>query len=453
MTASPTCTEAGPEEIRLALDHLRRTVTDNPFIPVDPTEPQAVFLTVPPKEVMYGGAGGGGKSVALLASALQFVTVPGYASLLLRRTFADLSLPDALIPLSHQWLHGTKAHWDGQKHEWRFPGGSSLTFGYLETENDKYRYQGAAFQLIGFDELTQFTDSQYRYLFSRLRRREGLNVPLRMRSATNPGGVGHEWVKRRFIDEQDEDRLFIPASLEDNPYLDRAAYRESLSELDPVTRAQLEAGDWHIRPAGNLFKREWFTGKYLESADVPKLKRRVRYWDLAATEPSQDNPDPDFAAGVLMGESEDGRFIVLDAQEFRDSPAKVEENVAETASRDGREVEVFVEQEPGSSGKIVVDNTARKVLPGYTVLGDRVTGDKTTRAKPFSAACQNGLVWVLRGLWNGLFIDRLTGFGLPGVHDDTTDAAAGAHRALTGGAQPWEADKMQQRFSNFGRWR
>jgi predicted phage terminase large subunit-like protein len=441
MPALLNCTSDEREEISLALKRLRQTVTENPFVPVVPTEPQAVFLTVPAKEVMYGGAAGGGKSIALLAGALQYVTESGYSALLLRRTFADLNLPDALIPLSHQWLRGTSAKWSEQKHEWTFPTGATLTFGYLETEADKYRYQGAAFQFIGFDELTQFTETQYRYLFSRLRRRESSDVPVRMRSATNPGGIGHEWVRRRFIDSGGPDRLFIPAMLEDNPYLDAQAYEASLAELDVVTRAQLRKGDWKIRAQGNLFRAEWFEGANENRIvdGIPPLVRIVRAWDLAATEEA-DGTDPDFTATCKMGTAQDGTFYVLDADEFRASPANVEVAMKATAKADGKGVEVFIEQEPGASGKIVIDHYRRTVLPGLAVYGVRSTGDKITRFKPFSAASENGLVRLLRGSWVGHWLDRLSAFGLQGTHDDLGDASAAAHSALTGGATEWEGE-------------
>ena len=106
-------------------------------------------------------------------------------------------------------------------------------------------------------ELVQHTEFSYRYLFSRLRRLEGSDLPLRMRATSNPGGRGHEWVKNRFLKESSPDRVFIPARLEDNPYLDQAAYIASLSELDPITRAQLLAGDWEAYEGGR-FRREWF---------------------------------------------------------------------------------------------------------------------------------------------------------------------------------------------------
>jgi len=187
-------------------------------------------------------------------AALQHVDTPGYAALLLRRTFADLALPGALMDRADSWLRGTAAKWNGMEHSWTFPSGATITFGYLETEVSKYRYQSAEFQFVGFDELTQFSETQYTYLFSRLRRLAGSDVPIRMRAASNPGGIGHEWVKQRFISTQEhEDRVFISAKLRENPHVDQDAYLAALEKLDEVTKAQLLDGNWDVTPAGAYF--------------------------------------------------------------------------------------------------------------------------------------------------------------------------------------------------------
>lgn len=243
--------------------------------PQEPSERQALFLGLnDTREVFYGGAAGGGKSSCLLMAALEYVNTAGYSALLLRRTYADLSKPGALMDRANGWLKSSLAKWNEQKKQWTFPSGATLTFGYLDTENDKYQFQGSEYQFIGFDELSQFTESQYLYLFSRLRRLQDSDVPLRMRSASNPGGVGARWVFQRFIPEkftpQDaveprvwwkdgvgEDgkefkRAFIPARLQDNPYLDRHEYEQALNELDPITREQLLRGDWHITLRGDI---------------------------------------------------------------------------------------------------------------------------------------------------------------------------------------------------------
>ncbi len=220
-------------------------------MPQQPTPRQAEFLSLDCLEAFYGGSVGGGKSSALLLGALEHVHVPGYAALLLRRTYADLALPGAIMDRSHTWLRGTGATWNQQDKRWTFPSGATLTFGYLDTERDKYRYASAEFQYIGFDELTQFPAGWYTFLLSRLRGPAGGLVPMRARSAGNPGGIGHRWVKQRFIDSTGPECRFVPANLADNPHLDADTYRKSLAQLDEVTRRQLEDGIW-IQDSGGL---------------------------------------------------------------------------------------------------------------------------------------------------------------------------------------------------------
>jgi hypothetical protein len=273
---------------------LGQTVLTNPWIPHTPTAKQGNFLELTIREALYGGAAGGGKSDALLMGALQYVDEPEYSALILRRTYADLTLPDAIMDRGKSWLLG-KAHWQDRDKVFTFPSSATVTFGYLEHENDKYRYQGSAFSYIGFDELTQFSESAYRYLFSRLRRPSGSTIPVRMRAATNPGGIGHEWVRQRFLEEPNAERRFIPATLDDNPYLDRDEYIQSLSELDPYTRQQLLEGDWFALPPGSKFRREWFP----VVGEAPVDARRVRAYDLASTEP-RPGADPDYTAGALV---------------------------------------------------------------------------------------------------------------------------------------------------------
>lgn len=213
------------------------------YVPHRPTPKQKLFLGLYCLEALYGGAAGGGKSDALLAASLQYVHEPGYAALLLRKSYSDLALPGAIMDRSHDWLDGTDAKWNDTEKTWSFPSGASLTFGYLQSRLDHLRYQSAEFQFIGFDELTQFPEQQYRYMHSRLRRKAGVTIPLRMRGATNPGGPGHHWVKKRFLDEP-EARIFIPATLDDNPHVDAQAYEFALAELDHTAREQLRKGSW-----------------------------------------------------------------------------------------------------------------------------------------------------------------------------------------------------------------
>ena len=398
---------------------------------IDPTPKQTAFLIVPNKEVLYGGAAGGGKSIGLLAAASQYLDVPGYSALVLRQTYKDLALPDALMDVAQQWWSGTGAKWVAKTYTWEFPTAgdhSTLTFGYLETEKDKYQYQGAAFQFLGLDELTQFeTESRYLYLFSRLRRVEGFDVPLRARSTTNPGGIGHTWVKERFITHPEPERLFIPATLDDNPFLDQETYEDSLGYLDAVTKEQLRHGDWEIDPRGGMFKRDWF--EIIEL--LPNLGYTVRYWDMASSTESEYN-DPDWTVGTKMSLTSDGQYVIWDIKRFRGTPKENEQVVAQTAAEDGIAVEIFMEQEPGSSGKTVIDHYRRNILAGYTFRPDKDyrTTKKEIRAKPFSAAAEDGQIRILLGNWISPWLDEHIIFP-DGRHDDQVDSAVGAFQMIT----------------------
>jgi predicted phage terminase large subunit-like protein len=245
-----------------------------------------------------------------------------------------------------------------------------------------------------------------------------------MRSTSNPGGIGHDWVRARFVDAHEPGRLFIPAGLSDNPHLDREDYLASLDNLDAITRAQLLNGDWTVREPGGLFERSWF--EVVEKA--PEHATRVRYWDLAATE-AKPGTDPDWTAGARLA-FVGGVTYIEDLVRIRANPGKVENLVRSTAESDGRTVTVWMEQEPGSSGKVATDHYRRNVLPDYTFYADKVTGSKTDRARPLSAQASAGNVKLVRGGWNAAFIDEAEAFPLVS-HDDQVDAVSGAHSKLT----------------------
>lgn len=356
-------------------------------------------------------------------AALKYVDVPGYAAILFRRTFADLSLPGALMDRAREWLSGTAARWNEQEHTWHFPSGASITFGYLETENHKYRYQSAEFQAVFFDELTQFTETQYTYLFSRLRRLAGSDVPLRMRAASNPGGVGHEWVRTRFIDAQEPGRVFVSAKLADNPYLDQEEYRASLMNLDPVTREQLLAGNWMVLPEGAMFRREH--AKIVDAAPV-NVEQWIRYWDKAGTEGGSGAR----TAGVLLGRA-GSTFVVGDAITGRWSALQRRQIMRQVTEADGHErarYSVWHEQEPGSGGKESAESTTAD-LAGFDVHSETVSGSKVERAQPFAAQWEAGNVVLLRGAWNHDYLDELCSFPL-GALKDQVDASSGAFNKL-----------------------
>jgi hypothetical protein len=257
--------------------HIRRLEAGDSGLSWCPHEPhpkQRAFLSCEAFEAFYGGAAGGGKSDALLMAALQFAHVPGYAALILRRTFPDLNKPGAIMDRAKEWLIAQGVEWNAVERRFRFPSGATISFGYLDTDKDKYQYQGAELQFVGFDEVTQIPEPWYLYLLSRIRRRVGVEVPLRARTAGNPGGIGHAWVKRRFVDSVDDSRAFIPAKLEDNPSLDHDEYARTLSLLDPITRRQLLEGVW-VQDGSGLVYRQYREDRNTVDVAPADLRWRV----------------------------------------------------------------------------------------------------------------------------------------------------------------------------------
>ena len=242
-----------------------------------PQAKQAAFLRRPEYEALYGGAAGGGKSDALLAEALRQVHIPHYRALILRKTVPQLS---ELIDRS-QAIYAPaypKAKYNASTHVWRFPSGAKITFGSMHRTEDRINYQGKRFDLICFDELTHFTWEEYSYMFSR-NRPSGPGTRVYIRAATNPGGIGHGWVKDRFVTpappmtpivekavytdldgvrhETSRSRIFIPASVFDNARLlrDSPEYAANLALLPEAERQALLYGSWDSF-SGQVF-REW----------------------------------------------------------------------------------------------------------------------------------------------------------------------------------------------------
>ncbi len=430
-------------------------MSDEPQIIWRPSPgPQHNFLACSAYEALYGGAAGGGKTDALVVAPLRWCDQPTFNGIIFRRTFPELQ--GQVIPKSRQIYTPLGGKYNSVDHCWTFPSGARIHFGHLQHESDVYRYQGWEFQFIGFDELTQFTEKQYVYLLSRARSVAG--IPIRIRSSSNPGGIGHEWVQKRWApwldrsveyrgpraepaqvmyydvkdsgeewtkDAKQLSRVFIPAKAADNIHLMAGDpdYVKRLGGLDAVTRAQLRDGDWMVKPAaGFYFKREWLT--WLDAKPV-NVMARVRRWDLAST---QDGGD--WTVGTLMSRDERGHFVIEDVVRRRLRPEGVEAVVLATAQMDGHEVRIEIPQDPGQAGKAQC-TTYAKLLLGYNVHFERETGDKVTRAKGYSAQWEARNFSMVRGAWNEPFIQCHEAFFTEGEHDDDVDSAAGAFNSLS----------------------
>ena len=424
--------------------------------------PQTRFLQTAADEALFGGAAGGSKSEALLVEAQRQIANPNYRGILFRRTFPELEQAKGLIDRSKQLYSGPRSRgsYGEQRHRWTFPSGALIDFGHMGRDDDRLKYQGAGFAFIGFDELTHFTERQYLYLFSRNRAADGSGLRCYMRAGTNPGGPGHEWVKRRWgawldkkhpnpaepgelrwyaqVDDVDTEvgrdhpdaksRTFIPAFVRDNPYLAGTDYERNLKLLPLVERKRLLEGDWDIMAAaGNVFKREWF--KIVDAA--PADAQTVRFWDLAATEKKAAGDDPDFTAGARVS-LKDGIYFIERVGRHRIRWHGIKQLIAQTAKLDGHAVRIGVEQEPGASGKIVIaELVTLPGLIGYTIRGYPSAKDKLTRANPWASQAEQGNVKIVAGGWDIQgFLDRSEMFP-DGPHDDEQDAVSGAVQMLS----------------------
>lgn len=423
--------ESLPLEARKKLLESIRKVIPRPYLsrycPATLSPKQEAFLCAPQAEILFGGAAGGGKTSALLIGALQYADQPNYNALILRRTFAELEMPRATVSLSKQWLANTDARWRDGKF-WQFPSGATLNFGYLARDDDKWQYGSAQYNYIAIDEAAEFPlEDTYTFMFSRIRRESDSKIPGRMRLGANPIGPGATWLKRRFITDQADDRIYIPSKLDDNPYIDKEDYRKSLAKLPPYIRIALENGDWDAKPPGKMFRREWFRSVQYMPQEVIA---RVRFWDLAATQEDRGK-NPSWTCGLRMSYGPDGLFYVENVKRARETPGTIKELVRQTAMGDPLGTEIWIEQEPGSSGIAVIDDYIR-FLPRYVVRAFKASGPKETRAAPFAAQAESGNVRMVEGQWNETMLEEYEQFPSTAWKNDQVDAGSGAYNVLCG---------------------
>lgn len=273
-----------------------------------PTVKQEKFLGVPltVKEGFYAGSAGAGKSDVLLMYPItwQWIQDPNFKGLFLRRTMPELR--EEIIPRSRTKLCFDKYGGKFNKSDsvWEFESGALFFFGHCENENDVHKYDSAQWNYIAFDELTSFTEWQYIYLtFERIRRDKAHpHLPAIARSASNPGNIGHAWVRKRFVDPAKgglkiingrggNKRIFIPATLADNPHID-PEYSRSLDALPEAERQAKKFGAWDAYE-GQVFE-EFRANKFpnepdnalhvIEPFDIPEWWPRIMVidWGFAA---------------------------------------------------------------------------------------------------------------------------------------------------------------------------
>ena len=269
-----------PKKVKTLLEEEKERIVFKPNV-----GPQTEFLAAGEQDVLYGGAAGGGKSYAMLVDPLRYMHIKEHRALLLRKSMPELrELIDKSRELYPKAFTGAKFR-EVEK-IWRFPSGASLEFGYLDRDADVYRYQGQSYTWIGIDELTQYpTEFPLQYLQSRLRT-TNKDIKCFIRCTANPGGVGGNWVKKRYLDPsppnesfigKDEiTRKFIPAKLDDNPYLaEDGKYEKMLESLPPVQKKQLLEGNWDVSEGAAFVEFDYDT-HCIDPYELPKRWERFK---------------------------------------------------------------------------------------------------------------------------------------------------------------------------------
>lgn len=444
--------------------------------------PQQAFLSTSADICIYGGAAGGGKSYALLLEPLRHCNNPKFGAVIFRKNanqvFAEGGLWDTAMEI-YPYIGATSVK--NPKPRWTFPSGARVTFSHLETENDLLSWQGSQIPLIGFDELTHFSKSQFFYMLSRNRSSSGVKGYIR--ATTNPDAnswvaefiswwidekTGYpipersgviRWLYRQndtlhWADKKEElwekfnlkteaersepkSVTFIASKLSDNKILmqNDPGYLANLKALATVERERLLYGNWKIKPAAGLY---FPRGKITVIESIPNdVISWVRAWDFAATEDrknSKPEDGPAYTAGVLIGKCRSGKYVVADIINARLSALDVEKTVKNTAIVDKQKykrVKIRLSQDPGQAGKAQVEQYI-KMLAGFSITAERESGDKVTRASPFAAQWQAGNVDIVLAAWNEAYLSQLENFP-EGKFKDMVDASANGFHELCKG--------------------
>ena len=461
--------------------------------------PQTLFERCSADVAIFGGAAGGGKSFALLLDAVKHATNPrvaGYRAILFRRTSPELVGGGGLWDESQEMYRAAGGRPRGfPSLDWTFEAGSGriedrhrIEFRHLEKEADKYGHQGRQYAFIGFDEVTHFSESQFWYLFSRLRSTCGIKPRLRATCNPDPGSfvaklvawwIGEDgypipersgvvrWMVRdekggellwydsreAAIAEHGADVLpisftFIASRLRDNAALTSRdpGYRAKLRLLPPEERERLlgdeeKGGSWlDFGKSGGFFAKALFR---LVDEPPSRIVRTVRFWDKASSVPTPKTPNPDWTRGIRVSLCEHGEFYADDLVSAQLGPSDVLRLMRQTAEADGAEAVIGLWQDTGQAGAVDVDTT-RAVLGGFEVevieswssdkIGEPNIAARSSRAKrsfarSWAPRVEEGRVYVKRAPWTSTVLAEADQFP-HGRHDDCVDAWSGAMRIL-----------------------
>lgn len=446
--------------------------------------PQERFLSTSADIAIYGGAAGGGKTYGLLLNPLRYIMTDGFNGVIFRRDYVQITAAGGLWDES-QRLYSEIPKAKGSKspkYHWMFGKQSTVWFDYIGRDEDVNKWQGSQITMIGFDELTHFSEYTFFYMLSR--NRSTCGVKPFIRATCNPDS--DSWVAKFiewWIDQESgypiaersgkirffvrinevlywfdsrpaaveyaikngtapeeavtmpKSVTFIASTLQDNQILMKRdpGYLANLQAMPLVERERLLRGNWKIKPRAGLFFKRTQIGDFLQ--EIPKnLTAVCRGWDLAATD-RNENQDAAFTAGVLIGRTSEGRFVVLDVINQQIQAGEVRTLIQLTAKLDRQKygnicpVRQRLPQDPGQAGKEQAQSYIR-LLAGYDVQIKPESGDKVTRAEPMAAQWQHGLFDLMEADWNETYLNQLESFP-DGKWKDMVDAGSSAFSELT----------------------
>lgn len=442
---------------------------------------QKIFFHSKADIAFFGGAAGGGKTYTAATIPLKYLGVPGFNTVIFRRTSGELTQPGAI------WDEAANLYTQlgGKPHQtdltYKF-GKMQIKFDHMQHAKDRFKKHGAQYSLVIFEEVTTFEASQFWYMFSRMRSMTGLGT--KMRATCNPdcdswvapliawwidqntgypiperGGVLRWFVRRgddlKWFDSKEDALIeyptarpksftFIPSSIEDNRALlnKDPDYLANLESLCLVERERLLHGNWKIRPAAGLyFKRSYFSTITQEEFNktVPTNAVYIRYWDLASSKEKQKTSEagqPCRTAGVKMT-IHNNKIYIVHIEKFRQSPLIVEQQIKNMAQQDGFNCYVAIEEDPGQAG-VALSAHYQTLLTGYATLFPRPAENKVVRASPLSAKAEDLDVILVHGQWNEDFISEAESFP-ESKFKDQIDAASGAYNTLMNMPHIWVA--------------
>lgn len=441
--------------------------------------PQENFLATAADICIYGGAAGGGKTYGLLLEPLRHINNKNYNAIIFRKNYTQVTSPGGLWDSSrkiYSLVQGALSFKTPKLH-WRFRTGATVNFAHLGSDDDCHNWQGSQIAMIGFDELTHFTEHQFFYMLSRNRTDSG--VAPYIRATCNPDadswvskfiswwisqetgypiperngvlrymirinneiiwGNTKEELLNQGIDGVEEIDIksvtFIASTLQDNKILlgMDPTYLSNLKALPLVEKERLLYGNWKIKAAAGLYFQRTQIGEMLEI--IPNdVVLWARGWDLAATSEDEDG-EPAYTAGVLIGKRKNGKYIIADVINKRLSASQVRTLIEMTCKSDkakyGRVVE-RLPQDPGQAGKEQAQSYIR-MLSGFLVKAIPESGSKESRAEPLAAQWQAGNVDIIVADWNEMYFNQLESFP-ESKFKDMVDASSSAFNEIENGA-------------------